>query len=82
MSPIDAEKMNLIQDDLIKVTSITGEIERKIKINRTIQNGYIHIPTAFNNNDARYLIQLMPLLDASSSGWDSCRVAVEKVEPQ
>ena len=81
VSPIDAEKMNLMQDDLIKVTSITGEIERKIKINRTIQNGYIHIPTAFNNNDARYLIQLMPLLDASSSGWDSCRVTVEKVEP-
>jgi len=81
ISPVDAEKMNLIQDDLIKVTSVTGEIERKIKINRTIQNGYIHIPTAFNNNDARYLIQMAPLLDASSSGWDSCRVTVEKVEP-
>jgi formate dehydrogenase alpha subunit len=80
VSPVDAEKMNLIQDDLIKVTSVTGEIERKIKINKTIQNGYIHIPTAFNNNDARYLIQMAPLLDASSSGWDSCKVTVEKVE--
>ncbi len=81
VSPVDAEKMDLIQDDLIKVTSTTGEIERKIKINRNIQNGYIHIPTAFNDNDARRLIQLMPLLDASSSGWDSCRVTVEKVDP-
>ena len=80
VSPVDAEKMNLLEDDLIKVTSVAGVIERKIRINRTIQNGYIHIPTAFNNNDARHLIQMAPLLDASSSGWDSCRVTVEKVE--
>lgn len=78
MSPVDAESMNLNQDDLIKITSMTGEIERNIKINRNIQNGYIHIPTAFNDNDARCLIQMKPLFDSSSSGWDSCRVAVEK----
>jgi formate dehydrogenase alpha subunit len=82
VSPVDAEKMNLIQDDLIKVTSITGEIERKININRTIQTGYIHIPTAFKGNEARYLIQMTPLLDANSNGWDSCRVTVEKVVPR
>ncbi len=82
LSPGDAGKMKLIQDDLIKVTSVTGAIERKIKINRNIQDGYIHIPTAFNHNDARDLIQLRPLLDAGSSGWDSCQVTVEKVEPR
>ena len=80
VSPIDAETMNLIKDDRIKVTSAAGEIERKIKINRNIQRGFVYIPTAFNQNDARCLIQLMPLLDADSSGWDSCQVTVEKVE--
>jgi len=79
VSAVDAENLNLLQDDLIKVTSIAGGIERKININRNIQKGYIHIPTAFNNNDARCLIQLMPLLDAGTSGWDSCRVTIEKV---
>ncbi len=80
VSPIDAEKMALIQDDRIKVTSMTGKIERKIKINSNIQTGYIYIPTAYNHNDAARLIELMPLLDAGSSGWDSCAVTVEKME--
>jgi formate dehydrogenase alpha subunit len=79
VSPIDAEEMNLTQDDLIKVTSLTGEIERKVSINRNIETGFIHIPTAYNDNDARSLIQLMPLFDSNSSGWGSCQVTVEKV---
>lgn len=79
MSPVDAKEMNLTQDDRIKVTSVAGEIERQIKINTNIQTGYLYVPTAYNQNDARYLIQLKPLLDASSSGWDSCHVTVEKV---
>ena len=79
VSPVDAEKMNLIKDDRIKVTSVTGELERTVKVNSNIRSGYIHIPTAYNHNDARCLIQLVPLLDADSSGWDSCRVTVEKV---
>jgi len=82
VSPVDAEMMGLNQDDSIKVTSTTGKIERKIKINRNIHNGYIHIPTAFNDNDARCLIQLTPILNAGSSGWDVCRVTVEKVAPR
>ncbi|OEU47816.1 MAG: hypothetical protein BA866_05490 [Desulfobulbaceae bacterium S5133MH15] len=80
MSPIDAKKMNLIKDDRIKVTSVTGELERTVKINRDIRSGFIHIPTAYNHNDARHLIQLAPLLDASSNGWDSCQVSVVKVD--
>ncbi len=79
MSPVDAKEMNLTQNDRIKITSEAGEIKRQIKINSDIQNGYLYVPTAYNQNDARYLIQLKPLLDASSSGWDSCQVAVEKV---
>jgi formate dehydrogenase alpha subunit len=80
VSPTDAKKMNLLQDDQIRVTSVTGGIERQITINKDIQSGYIHIPTAYNQNDARCLIQLVPLLDADSGGWDTCQVAVEKVE--
>ena len=72
--------MDLVQDDQVRVTSVSGEIERQIKINKNIQRGYIHIPTAYNQNDARCLIQLAPLLDADSGGWDACQVAVEKVD--
>ena len=72
--------MNLCQDDYVKVASLNGEIERQITINRKIQAGFISIPTAYQDNDARCLVQLMPLLDASSGGWDSCMVTVEKVE--
>ena len=80
VSPVDAEQMSLRQDDLIKVTSMTGEIQRNITINRNIEPGLIYIPTAYNKNDARCLIQLTPLLDARSNGWDSCQVTVEKVK--
>ncbi len=80
VSPSDAEALNLSEDDRIKVTSEAGEIERTITINRKIEDGYIYIPIAYKQNDARHLIKWMPLLDASSSGWDSCQVTVEKVE--
>ncbi len=80
MSPKDADNLNLKKDDRVKVTTATGEIERNIHINSKVQTGFIHIPTAYNQNDARHLIPLMPLLDSSSSGWDSCQVRVEKVD--
>ena len=80
VSPGDAEKLNLHQNEHIRVSSMVGDIARKITINRYIQPGYIYIPTAYNDNDARSLLQLMPLHDASSSGWDSCLVAIEKIE--
>ncbi len=72
--------MNFKGDDTIRVTSATGQIERRIKINRHIEAGYIHIPTAFNGNDAMVLVELMPLFEADSSGWDSCPVSIEKAE--
>lgn len=80
VSPTDAKKMNLTDQDLIRVTSAVGEIERKIKIVSTIQTGFIYIPTAYNQNDARNLIQLTPLLEASSNGWDSCQVMVDRID--
>lgn len=72
--------MNLTDQDLIRVTSAVGEIERKIKIISNIQTGFIYIPTAYNQNDARNLIQLTPLLEASSNGWDSCQVMVDRID--
>jgi anaerobic selenocysteine-containing dehydrogenase len=80
VSPSDAEKMDLLPGDRIKVLSATGQIERTIQINSQIHPGFLHIPTAFNSNDARCLIRLMPLTDAHSSGWDWCQVAVAKAD--
>ena len=72
--------MSLGDNDKIRITSAAGEIERNIRINRTIEAGYIYIPIAFNSNDARNLLRLEPLFETDSSGWDSCPVAVEKAE--
>ena len=79
VSAVDAEKMSLVDNDRIKVSSAAGEIERSIRISRGIGAGYISIPTAFNGNDARNLLSLEPPQEPGSSGWDSCAVAVEKV---
>lgn len=80
ISPADAEKLNLAENDRIRITSAAGEIERNIRINRTIEAGYIFIANAFKANDARYLLRLEPLLETESRGWASCPVSVEKVE--
>ena len=80
VSPADAENMSWVDNDRIRIRSAAGEIERNIKISRTIEPGYIYVPTAFNGNDARNLLQLAPLAETDSSGWDSCPVAVENAE--
>jgi anaerobic selenocysteine-containing dehydrogenase len=72
--------MSWVDNDRIRIRSAAGEIERNIRISRTIEPGYIHVPTAFNGNDARNLLKLAPLDETDSSGWDSCPVAVEKAE--
>ena len=80
VSPVDAEKMQLADHDRIRVTSITGEIERNVRINSAVQAGHIHIPTAFNTNDARLLLRLEPQLESNSGGWTSCPVSIEKAK--
>jgi len=79
ISPQDAEQLKLSENEQIKVSSAMGEIVRNFKINSNIQSGFISVPAAYNANDARRLLNFQPLLDASSSGWDSCQVAINKV---
>ncbi len=78
LCPTDAEQLGLTENDRIRVSSPIGEIERNIKINRNIHSGFIHIPVAYNSNDSRRLLNLEPLLDAGSTGWDSCQVTIAK----
>jgi predicted molibdopterin-dependent oxidoreductase YjgC len=80
ISPADAGKLKLADNDTIKVVSATGEIERNVMINPAVVTGYIHIPKAFNGNDARRLLKLQPLLEAGCGGWISCPVAIEMAE--
>ena len=80
VSPADAEKMMLADNDRIRIRSAAGEIERNIRINRRIEAGHIYIPTAFNANDARHLLRMEPFFETGSYGWASCPVSVEKAE--
>ncbi len=80
ISPADAGKLKLADNDSIKVVSAAGEIERKVMINAAVESGYIHIPKAFNGNDARRLLKFQPLLEAGCGGWISCPVTIEMAE--
>ncbi len=80
VSSADAEKMSWVDNDRIRIRSAAGKIERNIRLSRSVEPGYIYVPTAFNGNDARNLLQLAPLVETDSSGWDSCPVAIEKAE--
>ncbi|MCP4681924.1 MAG: molybdopterin-dependent oxidoreductase [Desulfobacterales bacterium] len=79
ISPYDGTKLNLNKGDIVRLESPFGTLERKITFNKTLGPGFIFVPLAYYGNDARSLICLTPLLDSTTSGWDSCPVRIEKV---
>jgi predicted molibdopterin-dependent oxidoreductase YjgC len=76
----DAKKLTLNAGDTVRVISPYGIVVRRITIVNTLREGLIFVPTGFNANDARNLIELSLLEEAISPGWKEVRVKIEKVE--
>ena len=79
ISPEDGEKVNLRNGDTVLVQSRYGSLVREIRLDSGIRPGLIFVPTGFNGNQARNLIELTPLGEAHSPGWKTCRVKLEKL---
>ncbi len=82
LSPQDGKKLNINDQDTVKVSSRHGEIKRQIRLSRRLSPGQMFIPLAFNDNDAMNLIAMTQLGEPDSPGWKTCRVKVEKIEHQ
>lgn len=74
----DINRLNIKEDDEVKISSPYGSIQRIVKADKGLKKGLIFIPTAYNNNDVMNLIKFTGLGIADSPGWKSCEVRIEK----
>ncbi len=74
----DSANLNAKNDDTVIVTSRSGSVTRKIRIEKSLGAGQIFVPTGFNGNDAMNLLALSDITKPGSPGWKTCRVRIEK----
>jgi formate dehydrogenase alpha subunit len=80
ISPEDGVRLNLKDGDKIKISSPHGTISREVALTEDLSPGIIFIPIAFQNNDARHLVELSQIGEMDSSGSKECFVKIEKME--
>ncbi len=80
ISPEDGVRLNLEDGDKVKITSPHGTISREVALKKDLSPGIIFIPMAFQNNDARHLIELSQIGEMDSSGSKECFVKIERME--
>jgi formate dehydrogenase alpha subunit len=78
ISPEDAVRLNLKDGDKVKISSPHGTISREVALTKDVSPGMIFIPMAFQNNDARHLVELSQIGEGDSSGSKECFVKIEK----
>jgi formate dehydrogenase alpha subunit len=78
ISPEDAKELNLKEGDKVRIFSPYGSISREITFTEYLSPGLIFIPTAFQQNNARYLIKMTSLGTKKSPGWKLVNVKIEK----
>jgi len=74
----NAEQLNLIDGDGIRLVSPHGDLNRNIKIKPGIRPGQLFVPLAVSVNDALSLIGLDDLAHPDTDGWKTCPVRIEK----
>ena len=57
----DAEKINLSEDDTVRVTSPYGTVSLKLKISKAVPTGYLFAPIHFNKPNFNALMSAVPL---------------------
>jgi len=70
----DSADLNLKDDDTVTVTSTSGSVTRKIRIDKSLGAGQIFVPTGYNGNDAMNLLALSDITQPGSPGWKTVRV--------
>jgi formate dehydrogenase alpha subunit len=78
--PEDADRLGLGDGDRVRAVSRHGEIERGVRLERTVGRGQLFVPLGFNGNDAMDLIGLADLTDPEAQGWKTCQVKLIKAE--
>jgi formate dehydrogenase alpha subunit len=74
ISPQDGADLKLKDDDTVTVTSASGSVTRKIRIDKSLGAGHIFVPTGVNSNDAMNLLALSDITQPGSPGWKTVKV--------
>jgi formate dehydrogenase alpha subunit len=74
----DSTKLKVHDDDTVTVTSPSGSVTRKIRIDKSLSAGQIFVPTGVNGNDAMNLLALSDITKADSPGWKTVAVKIKK----
>ncbi len=77
INPINAKKLNLLNNDKIKIKSIRGEIESKVLITDSIREDTIFIP--ISNRNINYLTNDLLDKDSLQPDYNQCAVRIEKI---
>ena len=79
VSPHDSAELKVQNGDTVTLTSASGSISRKVRIDKSLGAGHLFVPTGYSNNDAMNLLPLTDITKAGSPGWKTVGVKVKKV---
>lgn len=79
ISPEDAADRRVKDGQRLRIRSVSGSIERQVKVQRGLRQGVIVVARAVNGNDACKLLALAPLEKDAAPSWNACRVSLEKI---
>ncbi len=79
ISLTDSAKLRLQDDDTVTVSSKSGSVTRRIRIDKNLGAGQVFVPTGVNGNDAMNLLALSDITQSDSPGWKTVAVKLEKV---
>jgi predicted molibdopterin-dependent oxidoreductase YjgC len=79
ISPRDAADFNIVEGDIVVVSSQHGMVTRAVHLKTGTSPGHIFVPTGVNRNDAMNLFALSDLTIPGAAGWKTCEVKLEKV---
>jgi predicted molibdopterin-dependent oxidoreductase YjgC len=75
----DSDRLGIESLEKVRISSPYGRIERGVKIVKSQKPGFLFIPKAVHNNDARNLLALTSLEARHSPGLMEINVRIEKI---
>ncbi|MBW2708281.1 MAG: molybdopterin-dependent oxidoreductase [Deltaproteobacteria bacterium] len=78
LSSKDGARLQVKSGDRVHVQSREGTLTREARIDKSLGEGRIFVPTAFHKNDALNLLGLATSGHGAPQGFKTCRVRLEK----
>jgi predicted molibdopterin-dependent oxidoreductase YjgC len=61
MNPEDADEAEIYDDDVVQMTSPYGSVQLRLKINASLQRGYLFAPIHYTNPNFNSLMSAVPI---------------------